>query len=892
MQLLRANTEVIVRVGPFVDVGDGFTPQIDIDISGTNEAELLKVASVEVDISANTWTATANCRGWYDLTLTTDDTDTEGTLVVVVQDDSDCLPVFVQFMVMSAAAWDSMFIAKDDGFMDVNIKTVGRADTQETEANNLESACSNYSVTRGLTGTALPAAVAAAAGGVPVSSDGGLEMDTLADWVDAGRLDAILDAIATGTITDIPALIAIAQADLDTLTGSDGATLATAQGNYAPSKAGDLMGLVNDAITSAKYDESTAFPLAASDGSTLTAINLPNQTMNILGTITGNLIGDVTGKVDGTVAGKTPAEAGDAMTLSDGAIKAVSYDESTAFPVVASDAGVTQIARVGADGDTLETLSDEIATRAPSGEYDTEMARIDVVLSTRSSLAKLLAYVQLILRSDSAIETDNATELAEINSDGGSGAGDFSSQAEANEAIRDRGDAAWITGGGGGITDILNIQQLIPNNIDLANTVTIRLALGLTNMVDDLPTTGEITPGTISIDRKAIGGTSWSNIENNAACSEAAGIIYFDEVFDVGAGYAEGDSIRITFKNQKITVAANDYEITDGTGWVFQTSIRQTMRGTDSAALAATALTDATWTNAKAAFIDVSIASRSSHTAANVWAVGSRTLTSFGTLLADIWGYVTRTLTAIPTGGATETKQDLIQAEVDGLNGNAMRGTDGANTEVPDPAGTGAALAALIATAQADLDILTGLDGATLATAQGNYAPSKAGDEMALIDDAITAAKHDESTAFPVKSADTGSTKIARTGADSDTLETLSDQIDLQATAIALGVVDGNVDDIKAVTEALTVAAATKLAESAGTIVSASAITGTLSTTEMTTDLTEATNDHYNGRIIIWTSGVLKNQATDITAYDGAAKKLTFTAVTEAPSNEDTFIIV
>ncbi len=50
-----------------------------------------------------------------------------------------------------------------------------------------------------------------------------------------------------------------------------------------------------------------------------------------------------------------------------------------------------------------------------------------------------------------------------------------------------------------------------------------------------------------------------------------------------------------------------------------------------------------------------------------------------------------------------------------------------------------------------------------------------------LIDDTITASKFDESTAFPVKSADTGSTAIARTGADSDTLETISDQLDTVA---------------------------------------------------------------------------------------------------------------
>jgi len=53
-----------------------------------------------------------------------------------------------------------------------------------------------------------------------------------------------------------------------------------------------------------------------------------------------------------------------------------------------------------------------------------------------------------------------------------------------------------------------------------------------------------------------------------------------------------------------------------------------------------------------------------------------------------------------------------------------------------------------------------------------------AGALMGLANDAITAAKFDESTAFPLKSADTGATQIARTGADGDTLESLSDQID------------------------------------------------------------------------------------------------------------------
>jgi len=65
------------------------------------------------------------------------------------------------------------------------------------------------------------------------------------------------------------------------------------------------------------------------------------------------------------------------------------------------------------------------------------------------------------------------------------------------------------------------------------------------------------------------------------------------------------------------------------------------------------------------------------------------------------------------------------------------------------------------------------------------------GDLMGLADDAITAAKYDESTAFPLKSADTGATQVARVGADGDTLETLSDQIDLQALEATLTAMKG-----------------------------------------------------------------------------------------------------
>jgi len=73
-----------------------------------------------------------------------------------------------------------------------------------------------------------------------------------------------------------------------------------------------------------------------------------------------------------------------------------------------------------------------------------------------------------------------------------------------------------------------------------------------------------------------------------------------------------------------------------------------------------------------------------------------------------------------------------------------------------------------------------------------------AGDEMNIVDGGITAAKFDESTAFPLASADTGSTQVARTGADSDTLKTLSDQIDAIASSGSVNVDEAIIEGLYA----------------------------------------------------------------------------------------------
>lgn len=127
--------------------------------------------------------------------------------------------------------------------------------------------------------------------------------------------------------------------------------------------------------------------------------------------------------------------------------------------------------------------------------------------------------------------------------------------------------------GSAGLGAIISVEPIIPTSIGLADTKTYQLGLMLTDAIDDLPSTAEITPGTISIDRSAPGATSWTSVVSDAACSEIAGLVYYDEVFDDGTGYAEGDSIRITFKSVKVTVGGNDYEIIGATGRIFYTTV-------------------------------------------------------------------------------------------------------------------------------------------------------------------------------------------------------------------------------------------------------------------------------------------------------------------------------
>jgi hypothetical protein len=238
---------------------------------------------------------------------------------------------------------------------------------------------------------AIPAAAADAAGGLPISDAGGLDLDTqlantnevtaarmgaLTDWINGGRLDLILDIIAADVVnidgaamrgTDNAALASVLGALNDAAAAGDPTASDTAMQYIKqlinilvgttgittfPAEAApgnnvslaeviraihvDVTGLNGDAMrgtdSAALASVCTEARLAELDGANLptdvaavksdtaailtdtgeigaagaglTNINLPNQTMDIVGNITGNLSGSV-GSVTGSVGSLT-----------------------------------------------------------------------------------------------------------------------------------------------------------------------------------------------------------------------------------------------------------------------------------------------------------------------------------------------------------------------------------------------------------------------------------------------------------------------------------------------------------------------------------------------------------------------------------------------------------
>lgn len=88
-------------------------------------------------------------------------------------------------------------------------------------------------------------------------------------------------------------------------------------------------------------------------------------------------------------------------------------------------------------------------------------------------------------------------------------------------------------------------------------------------------------------------------------------------------------------------------------------------------------------------------------------------------------------------------------------------------------------------------------------------------------------------------------------------------------------------------------AAGANLQRSASGMVLGAVAAGSLTSSAFTTDLASTTNAAYQGRVILFTSGVLIGQVGNIIAYNGTTRAVTVGGpFTAAPSAADKFVIV
>ena len=123
---LRQNTAVDVLIGPFVDKTDGNTVEadktLDVELSKNGQALVNKS-----DATAPNYDDGANVRGYYNCELDATDTNTVGTLKLVVH-HADALPVWHNFQVVEEAVYDALFASGATGaFTGVSVNALTSA---------------------------------------------------------------------------------------------------------------------------------------------------------------------------------------------------------------------------------------------------------------------------------------------------------------------------------------------------------------------------------------------------------------------------------------------------------------------------------------------------------------------------------------------------------------------------------------------------------------------------------------------------------------------------------------------------------------------------------------------------------------------------------------------
>lgn len=419
-------------------------------------------------------------------------------------------------------------------------------------------------------------------------------------------------------------VINIAGSAVNTSSAQLGVNVVNAAGTAWNSGAISAATLATDTITAAKIaaDAIGASELAAD---AVAEIQSGLSTAAALATISG-LVDDLETRLTATRAGYLDNLSAGAVALAATALSTAQWTNAragyldninnTELATTVAQTG-DSFARIGADGSALTAVPWNAAWDA---EVQSEVQDV-IEANNLDHLIKL------------AVDTDFATTV-HLNSvvgqlaDNGTTA-TFDRTTDSLEALRDRGDAAWVTGSSGGdwtSDEKTAIRSIL--GVPASGTTPDNPTVGILDTIRDTAAAVEVDTQDIQsrLPAALVSGRIDASVGAMAANTMTASALATDAVSEIQSGLATAANLATVAGYLDTEIAA----ILEDTGTTLpaQISALNNLSAAQVNTEVDTALADVGLTTTVTGRIDAAVSTRSSHTAADVWGVATRVLTA------------------------------------------------------------------------------------------------------------------------------------------------------------------------------------------------------------------------------------------------------------------------
>lgn len=919
---LRQSTSVDIRVGPFVDATDAVTPETGITLGAADQAEVLKADGAATVTMGGAFGAITGADGWYDYTVATGDVDTVGEVEFVVQDSSVCLPVYVRAMVVEEAVFDNLYAASAVGPL-----TAAQVQTEcDSSLATYDGPTDTEMIARTLPTASYFDPAADAVANVTLVATTTVNSDMVAE---APTVNQILDETLTSHVTADSVAVAIKDtlADTGELQGDDVPGLIAALNDVAvtdivsagaiTTSSGAVSTVTTVGTTTTNSDMVAEAPTAAANADAVwdelttdhIAVNSFGQRLSVLET------------------GTAVAASGTTITLDGGSSELADFYNGTII-VITAGTGVGQSRIISDYAVTTNVATVDTWITTPSTDSVYYIIPFGTIPGASAPTAGQVADAVWDELLAGHVVSDSTGELLNEWQDGGR-----------LDVILDARMAEASIDTTGGAIDVVTLVDTTTANTDMRGTDSAATATSLATAQLDLDTitdTDGVILGAAGVDliwdEPLTGATHNVTQSSGKRLRALGGLILHEGIAQAGSASTitldTGASALDDFYNHAVI------DIQEGTG-AEQSRVITDYDGTTKVATIAP-----DWITNPASGSEFDIASGSVHTqtTAGGYDGGAIWLGPSGSTGTQLFvdGVITNPIDNASIANARIVADAVMLQVYHSLPGTSltldqtynswefigagysvnMNSQDVGGSRFISGAisgtGTGSSRVVLrdcIVPSAMSISVASFLGcqiaaTVTMTSANGYVFDNCFSGPSAGLD---FSSALNQSVRFEHWSGDLELFQMGVGGTDEIHIHGIGD-ITINANCTGgtvhhtggIAITDNSGGAVTTVliptsTNVIQIddseTAATNLSKSALGIVPG-LCEGTPSTTVIQTDLAEATDDHYIGRIVVFTSGDAAGEATDITDYTGASGTITVTALTTAPAVTDAFVIV